>query len=62
MRNKFDGKCFICGREVPAGQGYFQRNTVRPDIPKRWLTRCMTCVGTGNGAMTRHLSKGDSDE
>jgi hypothetical protein len=48
MRNKFDGQCFICKKPVLAGEGYFQRNTVRPDIPKKWLTRCKACVGKGN--------------
>lgn len=49
MRNKFDGACFLCGCAVPAGTGFFQKNTVRPDIPAKWLTRCMKCVGKGNG-------------
>ena len=48
MRNKFDGICFVCGKSVPAGAGYFQKNTVRPDINKKWLTRCQHCVGKGN--------------
>lgn len=48
MRNKFDGTCFLCGVKVPAGAGFFQRNTVRPDIPTKWLTRCQKCVGKGN--------------
>ncbi len=48
MRNKFAGQCFVCGCDVQIGAGYFQRNTVRPDIPRKWLTRCVKCVGKGN--------------
>ena len=48
MRNKFDGVCFSCGNPVPKGAGFFQKNTVRPDLPAKWLIRCQTCVGKGN--------------
>ena len=41
-RNKFAGKCFRCGADVPAGAGYFQR------MFGRWVVRCMMCVGKGN--------------
>ena len=52
MRNKYPGFCFRCGKEVPAGAGFFQRNTgadaPRPDIKRIWLIRCVGCVGKGN--------------
>jgi hypothetical protein len=26
MRNKFKGNCYICGKEVAEGKGFFERN------------------------------------
>jgi hypothetical protein len=42
MRNKFRGKCFMCGKEVPVGWGFFQRQF------GVWVVRCVKCVGKGN--------------
>jgi hypothetical protein len=42
-RNRFPGKCLRCRKDVPAGEGFFQR------LPGRgWLVRCEECVGKGN--------------
>lgn len=37
MRNKFEGKCYICGKKVEVGQGYFQRDK------GRWLVKHRGC-------------------
>lgn len=42
MRNKYAGKCFICGANVPVGAGFFQRHF------GKWVCRCQSCVGKGN--------------
>lgn len=42
LRNRYAGKCFRCGADVPSGKGYFQR------MLGRWVVRCMACVGKGN--------------
>lgn len=33
MRNKFGGKCYLCGLWVPPGTGHFERSR------GQWLTR-----------------------
>jgi len=47
MRNKYKGKCFKCGKDVPAGHGFFQL-AIRKYGGKEWLVRCVGCVGKGN--------------
>jgi hypothetical protein len=53
MRNKYPGKCFVCGKEVPAGAGHFQGVGSLPKEDRKkyfgkWLIRCRRCVGNGN--------------
>lgn len=47
MRNQYKGKCFRCGKEVPAGAGFFQRAKI-VNGGGTWLVRCISCVGKGN--------------
>lgn len=56
--NRFAGKCFICGHDVPTGKGDFQSvGSLPKDIRKnytganykgKWLIRCFKCKGSGN--------------
>ncbi len=56
--NKYPEKCFICGKDVPAGNGDFQSvGSLPKDIRKqytgvnyrgKWLIRCFNCKGVGN--------------
>jgi len=50
MRNRFTGKCLVCGKVVKAGEGYFQRITdgLLNYGVKKWEVRCKPCVGSGN--------------
>ena len=54
MRNKFEGTCFICDKKVAVGKGHFQsvqgmnKKQRKQFAGKRWLVRCLTCVGDGN--------------
>ena len=41
MRNKYAGKCLLCGKHVPPDFGHFERHM------GRWYVRCSQCVGTG---------------
>ena len=36
MRNKYAGKCYICGGEVKVGEGFFQRSG------GKWITKHAT--------------------
>lgn len=40
MRNRFAGKCWVCGQEVKVGEGYFQRTK------GKWLTKHATGTKT----------------
>lgn len=55
MRNQFKGNCFLCGKEVPPGHGFFQnKGHMSKEERKqfvgggRWLIRCVDCIGKGN--------------
>ena len=53
---RYDGKCFRCGKFVPAGKGDFQaRNslshTERVKYIGKWLVRCFACRGLGNKSL-----------
>lgn len=37
MRNRFKGKCYVCGKIVEVGQGFFQR------YKGSWLTKHDGC-------------------
>ncbi len=51
--NRYNGICFRCGKNVPAGKGDFQsKNTlhkkIRNKIQGKWLVRCFGCKQGGN--------------
>lgn len=54
MKARFGGKCFRCGRDVKPFGGYFQpvgslsKPMREKYLGKKWLLRCIGCVGTGN--------------
>lgn len=56
MRNMYPGKCFICGKPVDAGTGFFQSKgslpkNIRDKILGRWLLRCSHCKNKGNNGV-----------
>ena len=36
MRNKFPGKCYICGKEVKPGEGHFERMKLKNGKSGYW--------------------------
>ena len=42
MRNKYPGYCYKCGRYVPVGQGFFEKNHGHFQGGK-WRIQCITC-------------------
>lgn len=52
---QYNGICFMCGKNVPAGRGDFQSvgSLPKKDRSKyagrgKWLVRCFQCKGLGN--------------
>lgn len=61
MRNKYAGKCFLCGDEVPEGKGWFQNiwSMSKADRAKfigfgKWVLRCLKCKNAGNKPITNN--------
>jgi hypothetical protein len=53
---KYDGICFICGKQVKAGKGDFQSTGSLPKswrnkIKGKWLVRGFECKNLGNRPM-----------
>lgn len=43
MRNRFPGTCYVCGRHVPTGFGFFERVNYRKH-GRKWLVKCVECT------------------
>lgn len=53
MRNKYPGHCYICGRPMKKGEGWFQSKGTLSVLQRRsyqgkWILRCTGCKGLGN--------------
>lgn len=44
MRNKYEGKCYRCGKTVPAGEGHFEAKRNYNGIGNKWLTQHASCA------------------
>ena len=40
MRNKYLGKCYVCGKMVERGQGHFERMNFKQHGRSGWRVQC----------------------
>lgn len=43
MRNKYPGVCYVCGKDVPVGFGFFEKVHDHSQIGK-WRIKCVKCT------------------